>query len=85
MLIGAEPVSANYATVLGAHTVIGRWFTREDEPAFRLPFRVALTVRRHHRDAVASDAILVPKAELYWTFSAFAGILPIGFPVILTQ
>ena len=33
MLIGAEPVSANYAAVLGAHTVLGRWFTREDEPA----------------------------------------------------
>ena len=32
MLIGAEPVSANYATVLGARTVMGRWFTREDEP-----------------------------------------------------
>jgi predicted permease len=33
MLIGAEPVSANYAAVLGARTVTGRWFTREDEPA----------------------------------------------------
>jgi len=33
MLIGAEPVSANYAAVLGARTVMGRWFTREDEPA----------------------------------------------------
>ena len=33
MLIGAEPVSANYAVVLGARTVMGRWFTREDEPA----------------------------------------------------
>ena len=33
ILIGAEPVSANYATVLGARTVMGRWFTREDEPA----------------------------------------------------
>ena len=32
MLIGAEPVSANYASVLGARTIIGRWFTREDEP-----------------------------------------------------
>ena len=32
-LIGAEPVSANYADVLGAGTVMGRWFTREDEPA----------------------------------------------------
>jgi predicted permease len=33
MLIGAEPVSANYAAVLGARTIMGRWFTREDEPA----------------------------------------------------
>jgi len=33
MLIGAEPVSANYAAVLGARTCLGRWFTREDEPA----------------------------------------------------
>jgi predicted permease len=33
MLIGAEPVSANYAAVLGARTVMGRWFTRGDEPA----------------------------------------------------
>jgi predicted permease len=33
ILIGAEPVSANYAAVLGARTVMGRWFTREDEPA----------------------------------------------------
>jgi len=33
MLIGAEPVSANYAAVLGARTSLGRWFTREDEPA----------------------------------------------------
>ena len=33
MLIGAEPVSANYAAVLGARTFLGRWFTREDEPA----------------------------------------------------
>jgi len=33
MLIGAEPVSANYAVVLGARTSLGRWFTREDEPA----------------------------------------------------
>ena len=33
ILIGAEPVSANYASVLGARTAIGRWFTREDEPA----------------------------------------------------
>jgi predicted permease len=32
-LIGAEPVSGNYATVLGARTLLGRWFTREDEPA----------------------------------------------------
>ena len=32
-LIGAEPVSANYASVLGARAAIGRWFTREDEPA----------------------------------------------------
>src|ERR1039458_4081072 len=33
MLIGAEPVSANYAAVLGARTSLGRWFTRDDEPA----------------------------------------------------
>jgi predicted permease len=32
-LIGAEPVSANYAAVLGARTLLGRWFDREDEPA----------------------------------------------------
>jgi macrolide transport system ATP-binding/permease protein len=32
MLIGAEPVSGNYAAVLGARTIVGRWFTREDEP-----------------------------------------------------
>ena len=32
MLIGAEPVSANYAAVLGARTIMGRWFAREDEP-----------------------------------------------------
>jgi len=32
ILIGAEPVSANYAAVLGARTAMGRWFTREDEP-----------------------------------------------------
>jgi len=33
MLIGAEPVSANYAAVLGARTFLGRWFTREDVPS----------------------------------------------------
>ena len=33
MLIGAEPVSANYAAVLGARPLLGRWFTREDQPA----------------------------------------------------
>jgi predicted permease len=32
-LIGAEPVSGNYAAVLGARTLLGRWFDREDEPA----------------------------------------------------
>jgi putative ABC transport system permease protein len=32
ILIGAEPVSANYSAVLGARTIMGRWFTREDEP-----------------------------------------------------
>jgi putative ABC transport system permease protein len=32
-LIGAEPVSGNYAAVLGARTMMGRWFDREDEPA----------------------------------------------------
>jgi predicted permease len=31
-LIGAEPVSGNYAAVLGARTLLGRWFSREDEP-----------------------------------------------------
>jgi len=33
MLIGAEPISGNYAAVLGLRTSLGRWFTREDEPA----------------------------------------------------
>jgi predicted permease len=32
-LIGTEPVSGNYAAVLGARTLMGRWFQREDEPA----------------------------------------------------
>jgi predicted permease len=32
-LIGAEPVSGNYAGVMGARTLLGRWFNREDEPA----------------------------------------------------
>jgi putative ABC transport system permease protein len=32
-LIGAEPVSGNYAAVLGCRTVLGRWFDREDEAA----------------------------------------------------
>jgi predicted permease len=32
-LIGAEPVSGNYAAVLGARTVLGRWFSRDDEAA----------------------------------------------------
>ena len=32
-LIGAEPVSDNYAATLGARTLLGRWFNREDEPA----------------------------------------------------
>jgi hypothetical protein len=32
-LIGAEPVSGNYAAVLGARTMLGRWFDRDDEPA----------------------------------------------------
>jgi len=32
ILIGAEPVSANYSAVLGARTYMGRWFTHEDEP-----------------------------------------------------
>ncbi len=40
MLIGAEPVSANYAAVLGARTILGRWFTREDEPAAVISYRV---------------------------------------------
>jgi len=33
LLIGAEPVSANYARVLGLRTALGRWFDRDDEPA----------------------------------------------------
>lgn len=33
ILIGAEPVSANYAAVLGARTILGRWFRRDNEPA----------------------------------------------------
>jgi predicted permease len=33
VLTGAEPVSGNYAAVLGARTQQGRWFDREDEPA----------------------------------------------------
>ena len=32
MLIGAEPITGNYAAVLGLRTALGRWFTREDEP-----------------------------------------------------
>jgi predicted permease len=32
LLTGVEPVSANYSAVLGARTILGRWFTREDEP-----------------------------------------------------
>jgi putative ABC transport system permease protein len=32
-LIGAEPVSGSYAAVLGARTMLGRWFDREDEAA----------------------------------------------------
>ena len=32
-LIGAEPVSGNYAAVLGARTLMGRWFQRDDEAA----------------------------------------------------
>lgn len=32
-LIGAEPVSGSYAAVLGARTLLGRWFDGEDEPA----------------------------------------------------
>lgn len=37
-LIGAEPVSDNYAAVLGARTLLGRWFNREDEPAAVISF-----------------------------------------------
>jgi putative ABC transport system permease protein len=33
MLIGAEPITASYAAVLGLRTALGRWFMREDEPA----------------------------------------------------
>ncbi|HUI57974.1 MAG TPA: ABC transporter permease [Bryobacteraceae bacterium] len=40
MLIGAEPVSANYAAVLGARTGMGRWFTREDEPLAVISYHV---------------------------------------------
>jgi predicted permease len=32
-MIGAEPVSGNYAATLGAGIAVGRWFDREDEPA----------------------------------------------------
>jgi hypothetical protein len=32
-LIGAEPVSGNYAAVMGARALLGRWLNREDEPA----------------------------------------------------
>ena len=39
LLIGAEPVSANYAAVIGARTMMGRWFTREDEPAAVISYR----------------------------------------------
>ena len=37
-LTGAEPVSANYAAVLGVRTAVGRWFTSEDEPAAVISF-----------------------------------------------
>jgi predicted permease len=39
-LIGAEPVAGNYARVLGARTVLGRWFDREDEPAAVISYGV---------------------------------------------
>ena len=37
-LTGAEPVSSNYAAVLGVRTAVGRWFTSEDEPAAVISF-----------------------------------------------
>ncbi len=39
-LIGAEPVSGNYAAVLGARALLGRWFNREDEAAAVISYDV---------------------------------------------
>ncbi len=47
-LIGAEPVSGSYAAVLGARTLLGRWFVREDEPAAVISYNA--WQRLFHRD-----------------------------------
>src|ERR1017187_8196234 len=47
-LMGAEPVSGSYAAVLGARTLLGRWFVREDEPAAVISYNA--WQRLFHRD-----------------------------------
>ncbi len=43
-LIGAEPVSGNYSTVLGTRPLLGRWFNREDEPGAVISYHIWQTL-----------------------------------------
>ena len=75
-LIGAEPVSGNYATVLGARTLLGRWFTREDEPAAVISYNA--WQRTFHGDPHVLGRIVRSESHTYTVVGVagpeFAGI-----------
>ena len=76
MLIGAEPVSANYAAVLGARTIMGRWFKREDEPAAVISYHA--WQRLFHGDPAVLGKIVRSESHVYTVVGVappeFAGI-----------
>ncbi len=75
-LIGAEPVSGNYATVLGARTLLGRWFDREDEPAAVISYNA--WQRLFHGDPHALGKTIRSESHTYTVVGVtppeFAGI-----------
>ncbi|MDE3198814.1 MAG: ABC transporter permease [Acidobacteriota bacterium] len=75
-LIGAEPISANYAAVLGVRPFMGRWFTREDEPAAVISYRAWQQL--FHADPAALGKTIHSESHTYTVVGVappeFAGI-----------
>lgn len=76
ILTGAEPVTSNYAAVLGAPTLLGRWFTREDEPEAVISYHAWQQL--FHGDAAVLGKTVRSESHAYTVVgvapSEFAGI-----------